>query len=72
MNSAKQIIFRYNDDPASEEIELDMDGEKLTPSPNDLIDRKGERWKVLKVSVETNAAEPFAIPIHRVFLASPE
>ena len=68
MKSAKQIIFRYNDDPATEEIDLDMDGEKSTPEPGSLINRKGERWRVLRATVETNAAEPFEVPIYRVFL----
>jgi hypothetical protein len=69
MKSAKQIVFRYNDDPTTEEIDLDMDGEKSTPEQGSAIERKGERWKVLGVNVETNAAEPFEVPIHRVFLA---
>jgi hypothetical protein len=28
MKSAKRIVFRYDGDPATEEIDLDMDGEK--------------------------------------------
>jgi hypothetical protein len=31
MRRAKQIVFRYSDDPTTEEIDLDMDGEKSTP-----------------------------------------
>jgi hypothetical protein len=28
---AKQIVFRYNGDPTTEEIDLDMDGDKSVP-----------------------------------------
>jgi hypothetical protein len=68
MKSAKQIVFRYNDDPATEEIDLDMDGEKSTPQQGSVLERKGEQWKVLRVNVETNATEPFEVPTHRVYL----
>jgi hypothetical protein len=69
MKCAKQIVFRYNGDPTTEEIDLDMDGDKSTPEQGTWIERQGGRWKVLRVSVETNAAEPFEVPIHRVFLS---
>jgi hypothetical protein len=68
MRAAKQIVFRYNGDPTTEEIDLDMDGEKSVPEQDSIIDRKGERWKVVQVNVETSMAEPFEVPIHRVFL----
>jgi hypothetical protein len=70
MRLPKQIVFRYNDDPTSEEIDLDMDGEKTTPEQGGVIERKGMRWKVLQVNVEANAAEPFEVPVHRVFLTN--
>jgi hypothetical protein len=31
MRAAKQIVFRYDGDPATEEIDLDMDGDKSVP-----------------------------------------
>jgi hypothetical protein len=68
MRPAKQIVFRYNGDPTTEEIDLDMDGEKSTPEQGSVIERKGLRWKVLQVRVEKDPAEPFEVPIHRVFL----
>jgi hypothetical protein len=70
MRAAKQIVFRYNDDPTSEEIDLDMDGDKSVPEQGSLVERKGERWKVVQVSVETSVTEPFEVPIHRVFLTN--
>jgi hypothetical protein len=70
MKSAKQIIFRYNDDPTTDEIDLDMDGDKSIPEQGVRIERKGQRWKVQPVNVETNTTEPFEVPVHRVFLIS--
>jgi hypothetical protein len=67
---AKQIVFRYNGDPTTEEIDLDMDGDKPVPAQNSFIERKGQRWKVVRVSVETNATEPFEARVHRVFLTN--
>jgi hypothetical protein len=40
MKSAKQIIFRDNDDPTTEEADLDMDGDKSIPERGVLIERK--------------------------------
>jgi hypothetical protein len=48
MRVAKQIVFRYNGDPATEEIDLDMDGDKSVPKEGSFIERKGARWKVGK------------------------
>jgi hypothetical protein len=70
MRAAKQIVFRYNGDPATEETDLDMDGDKSVPEQGSFVERKGERWKVVQVNVEANAAEPFEVPIHRVFLTN--
>jgi hypothetical protein len=70
MRRAKQIVFRYNDDPTTEESDLDMDGDKSVPEPDSFIDRKGERWKVVQVNMERSVEEPFAVPIHRVFVTN--
>ena len=70
MRVAKQIVFRYNGDLTTEEIDLDMDGDKSAPKQGSLIERKGERWKVVQVNVERSATEPFEVPIYRVFLTN--
>jgi hypothetical protein len=70
MRTAKQIIFRYNGDPVTEEIDLDMDGDKTVPKQGSFVDRKGKRWKVVQVNVERSATEPFVVPTFRVFLTN--
>jgi hypothetical protein len=47
-----------------------MDGDKSVPEQGSLIERRGERWKVAQVSMETSAEEPFAVPIYRVSLTN--
>jgi hypothetical protein len=70
MGAAKQIVFRYNADPTTDESDLDMDGDKSVPEPGSFVDRRGERWKVAQVSMETSMAEPFAVPIYGVSLTN--
>jgi hypothetical protein len=67
---AKQIVFRYNGDPTTEEIDLDMDGDKSVPEQGSFIERRGELWKVAQVNVETSVSEPFQAAVHRVFLTN--
>jgi hypothetical protein len=70
VKSAKQIVYRYNGDPTTEEIDLDMDGGKPVPEQGSFIERKEERWKVVQVNVEKSVSEPFQAEIHRVFLTN--
>jgi hypothetical protein len=42
MKDAKQIVFRYNGDPITEESDLDMDGDKSVPKQGSVIERRGE------------------------------
>jgi hypothetical protein len=65
---AKQFVYRYNGVEASQEVELDRDGEVRVPKQGDLITRKGKEWKVVAVMVEQTVAGPAAIPVVRVFL----
>ena len=74
MKPAKQIVFRYNGDPSTEEIDLDMDGDKSVPEQGSFIERKGERWKVVQVNVEwiysTSLMESTSTPVPMVWRAS--
>jgi hypothetical protein len=70
MRVAKQMVFRYNGDPITEESDLDMDGDKSVPKQGSVIERRGGRWKVVQVNMERSAEEPFAVPTYRIFLAN--
>jgi hypothetical protein len=70
VRTAKRIVFRYNGDQTTEEVDLDMDGDKSVPKQGSSIDSRGQRWKVVQVCVERNEAEPFEVPTFRVYLTS--
>jgi hypothetical protein len=40
MRAAKQIVFRHNGDTGTEEIDLDMDGDKSVPEQGSVVERK--------------------------------
>ena len=62
----KQIIFRFNGDETSEEIEIDFDGDIVLPQPGELMIRKGKTWKAVQRVIERSGAG--AMPIIRLFL----
>ena len=68
--SAKQVVFRYNGNPTSDELELDLDDEMVVPERNDLITLKSEQWKVIHVTKEETITVPTAIPIVRIYLTN--
>lgn len=68
MKSAKQIVFRYNGDSATEEVLVDLDGEETVPEKGAVIARKGKQWKVVMVTTEQTVNVPKAVPVHRVYL----
>lgn len=69
MGTAKQIVFRYNGDPATEEPVTDLEGEETIPPQGAMVERKGKRWKVVAVQKEETLTTPRAIPIYRVYLS---
>ena len=56
MKSGKQIVFRYNNDPSTEEIDLDMDDEKSIPEQGSFIKRKGDELR--SQSLDLRSGEP--------------
>jgi hypothetical protein len=66
--NAKPFVYRCNGVEASEEVELDRNGEIAVPKQGDIITRKGKGWKVIAVIIQETVAGPQAIPIVRVFL----
>ncbi len=66
--NAKQFVYRYNGIEASEEVEVDRDGEVAVPVQGDIIVCKGKEWKVVAVMIQETVSGPQAIPVVRVFL----
>jgi hypothetical protein len=49
------LFYRFRDitDPTTEEIDLDMDGDKSVPEQGSFIQRRGKPWQVVRVNVRT-------------------
>lgn len=67
---AKQIIYRYNGDPMSDEGFVDWTGELSPHAVGQVIIRKGKLWKVEAIDNDCAVAGTGSIRIHRVFLTN--
>jgi hypothetical protein len=65
---AKQIVYRYNGDEKSEEVEQDLDGE-LAFQEDQVILRKGKNWRIVHLGYEVSLSGQGPIPVVRVFLS---
>jgi hypothetical protein len=68
MKSARQIVFHYNGNPATDEVIVDPHDEETIPAQGTVIARKGKQWKVVMVATEWLITTPQAIPVHRIYL----
>jgi hypothetical protein len=68
MASIKQVVYRYNGDPNTEEPLVDYDDEIPIPNKDDVIQRNGASWKVIQVSVTQGVTLPKPIDVYRIFL----
>jgi len=65
---ARQIIFRYNGDANTEEVEQDFDDSIVVPEKDSAYQRKGKSWLVAAVQTTTSLDAKGPIPIIRIFL----
>ena len=65
--NAKTLVYRYNGDEASDEVEEDLDGVLPTPQALDVIILKGKKWRVVHKIIESSAVG--ALPIVRLYLS---
>jgi hypothetical protein len=61
---AKELIYRYEADPSTEECLTDLTGEAVVPQIGDMIQRKGQQWRVADVVADYNQA----VLLYRIFL----
>ena len=67
--NAKRMVYRYNGDPNSEEVETDLDGEVAIPQFGEIIRRKDKDWKVVHVLEHAPVADaPEQMPMVWIFL----
>jgi hypothetical protein len=68
MGEPCQYVFRYNGDEKTDEIEVDLQGEKEMPRRGQILVRNGKQWKVVMVSTTRELSPSPPVPIHRVML----
>ena len=66
---AKQIIYRYNGEPMSDEGFVDWGGHLSPHAVGEIIKRKGKEWRVVAIDDESSVLGTRAIPIHLVTLS---
>ena len=66
-SQGKQIIYRYNGDPSTEQTISDRAGAMLTPSVGAIVNRNGEEWCVVSIHHDLDLKGPMAVPTHHVF-----
>ena len=65
-SQGKQIVYRYNGNPYSQDIMNDLKGQTPWHRVGEKVNRKGKEWLV---DVVRNDSTPQGIPIQRVFLS---
>jgi hypothetical protein len=70
MEIPKQIVYRYNGDASTDEVERDILGNQEVPQQGSLVSRKEGNWKVDQVELLETVSVPKALPIYRVYLTS--
>jgi hypothetical protein len=69
-SKGKQIVYRYNGDPSTQQTVSDRAGTMLTPSVGAIVNRNGKEWRVVNVHHDLDLKGPMAVPIHHVFLTN--
>jgi hypothetical protein len=64
-----QYVFRYNGDQNTQDVVPDLDGAMAMPVKGQIIQRKGELWKVVQVSTQRELSAHPTIPVHIVSLS---
>jgi hypothetical protein len=65
---AKEIMYIYNGNEKTAEVEFDADGTFPVPPDGSILQRNGRQWKVARVSVVPEAAGPTMSPVLRINL----
>ena len=52
MTGGKQIVYVYDGDSNSKDVEVDIEGKTDIPKEGRIIPRKGMQWKVVQVQIQ--------------------
>ena len=69
MGRGKQMIYRYNGDPSSDEFVSDTTGRMPLSWIGEMLHRKGKDWRVAFIHYDLDmVGSARAVAIHRIFL----
>ncbi|WP_109485837.1 hypothetical protein [Occallatibacter savannae] len=68
----KEVMFIYNGDPESAEIDQDPKGEVPIPEDGSTVLRKGKQWTVTHSQMEATAIPSAVVPVLRIDLSDRE
>lgn len=69
LSRGKQMIYRYNGDPRSDEVVSDRTGRVPLSWVGEMLRRNGKEWQVAVIRNDLDmVGSARAVPIHRVFL----
>lgn len=67
MGEKKQIAYHYDSVFKDEDTQVDTDGSLRVPEKGQIIEKRGERWNVVHVTVEHRSDG--SLPVHKVYLS---
>jgi len=67
MSLPKQVLYRYNNEPQHDEVELDLDGIFAGYAEGQVVSRRNRSWKVNNL-IFTKSHAPTELPVLTVFL----
>jgi hypothetical protein len=65
---ARQMVYRFNGDPSTDETETDFNDSMQIPAAGSMCSQNGKTWFVSRVSVEEDLRGPRPIPRVQIFL----
>jgi len=68
MGTVAHVVFRYDDDPNSDEAVRDLDALDAKLRPGATMERNGRSWEVIRIDVEPPTGIDDELPTWRVYL----
>jgi hypothetical protein len=54
MKDSRKIVYRYNGDASSDEVEVDFNGDMPVPRAGESVTRNGKQWRTIQVEIESD------------------
>jgi len=65
----KQVVYRFNGNPKTDQVKDDLEDEIELPSKGNVLVIDGKRWKVIEIMTERSLDARGPIPVVRIYLS---